>query len=106
MQIADYAVIGIYLLVVIFIGLRARRTVHTSADFFLSGRSLPASITGLAFMAANLGSVDLVVFAENGAKYGMFTNQLYWIGSVPAMVFASLVMVPFFYRSGVRSVPE
>jgi len=106
MQIADYAVIGVYLLVVVFIGLRARRTVHTSADFFLSGRSLPASITGLAFMAANLGSFELMGFAANGAKYGMFTNQLYWIGSVPAMVFASLVMVPFFYRTGVRSVPE
>jgi SSS family solute:Na+ symporter len=106
MHIADYAVIGIYLLVVIFIGFRARRSVHTSADFFLSGRSLPAWITGLAFMAANLGSFELMGFAANGAKYGMFTNQLSWIGSVPAMVFAGLVMVPFFYRSGVRSVPE
>lgn len=106
MRIADYAVIGIYLLVVIFIGLRARRSVHTSADFFLSGRSLPASITGLAFMAANLGSFELMGYAANGAKFGMFTNQLAWIGSVPAMIFASLVMVPFFYRTNVRSVPE
>src|SRR5207248_6058709 len=100
MQIADYAVIGVYLLVVVFIGLRARRTVHTSADFFLSGRSLPASITGLAFMAANLGSFELMGFAANGAKDCMFTNQLSWIDSLPAMVFAGLVMAPFSYRTG------
>lgn len=106
MRIADYAVIAIYLVVVITIGLRAGRSVRTSADFFLSGRSLPASITGLAFMAANLGSFELMGYAANGAKFGMFTNQLAWIGSVPAMIFASLVMVPFFYRTGVRSVPE
>lgn len=106
MQILDYAVIAVYFLVIIYIGLRTRRSVHTSADFFLSGRSLPAWISGLAFMAANLGSFELMGAAANGAKYGMFTNQLSWIGSVPAMIFSGLVMIPFFYRSQVRSVPE
>ena len=102
----DYAVLVVYFAVVLYIGLRTRRSVHTSDDFFLSGRSLPAWITGLAFMAANLGSFELMGLAANGAKYGMFTNQLYWIGSVPAMIFAGLVMVRFFYASKVRSVPE
>ncbi|HWB95345.1 MAG TPA: sodium/solute symporter [Bryobacteraceae bacterium] len=102
----DYAVLAAYFLVVIAIGLRTRRSVHTSDDFFLSGRSLPSWITGLAFMAANLGSFELMGFAANGAKYGMFTNQLYWIGSVPAMIFAGLVMVRFFYNAKIRSVPE
>ncbi len=106
MRIIDYAVVVAYFLVVIYVGLSTRRSVHTSKDFFLSGRSLPAWITGLAFMAANLGSFELMGFAANGAKYGMFTNQLYWLGSVPAMVFSALVMVPIFYKSGVRSVPE
>ena len=106
MGIFDYAVIAVYFLVVLFIGLRTRKSVHTSDDFFLSGRSLPAWITGLAFMAANLGSFELMGFAANGAKYGMFTNQLYWLGSVPAMIFAGLVMVRVFHRANVRSVPE
>ena len=102
----DYAILAVYFLVVIAIGIRTRRSVHTSDDFFLSGRSLPSWITGLAFMAANFGSFELMGFAANGAKYGMFTNQLYWIGSVPAMIFSGLVMVRFFYNAKVRSVPE
>lgn len=106
MHALDYGIIAAYFCTVVLIGLSTRRSVHSSEDFFLSGRSLPAWITGLAFMAANLGAFELMGFAANGAKYGMFTNQLYWIGSVPAMIFASLVMIPFFYGSKVRSVPE
>jgi len=106
MGIPDYAILVAYFLIVVYIGVRTRRSVHTSDDFFLSGRSLPAWITGLAFMAANLGSFELMGFAANGAKYGMFTNQLYWLGSVPAMIFAGLVMVRIFYGAKVRSVPE
>src|SRR3984885_1878640 len=106
MGIFDYAILAVYFLIVILIGLRTRKSVHTSDDFFLSGRSLPAWITGLAFMAANLGSFELMGFAANGAKYGMFSNQLCWIGSVPAMIFSGLVMVRIFYGSNVRSVPE
>jgi solute:Na+ symporter, SSS family len=102
----DYAVVILYFLAVLLIGLRTSKSVHTSKDFFLSGRSLPAWITGLAFMAANLGSFELMGFAANGAKYGMFTNQLCWIGSVPAMIFSGLVMVRIFYGSEVRTVPE
>ena len=103
---ADYAIIGLYFIAVIAVGLRAKRSVHTSEDFFLSGRSLPLRITGLAFMAANLGSFELMGFAANGAKYGVFTAQLYWLGSVPAMIFSGLVMVRAFYVMQVRSVPE
>jgi SSS family solute:Na+ symporter len=106
MSIYDYPILILYFLAVILIGLRTRKSVHTSDDFFLSGRSIPAWITGLAFMAANLGSFELMGFAANGAKYGMFTNQLCWLGSVPAMIFSSLVMVRVFYCANVRSVPE
>jgi SSS family solute:Na+ symporter len=106
MRFFDYAILALYFLTVILIGLRTRKSVHTSDDFFLSSRSLPAWITGLAFMAANLGSFELMGFAANGAKYGMFSNQLCWIGSVPAMIFSGLVMVRIFYGSKVRSVPE
>lgn len=106
MQILDYVVIAIYFCIVVYVGLRAGRFVHTSEDFFLSGRSLPLWLTSTAFMAANLGSFELMGFTANAVKYGMFTAQLYWLGSVPAMIFAGLVMTPAFYAANVRSVPE
>jgi solute:Na+ symporter, SSS family len=92
--------------VVLGIGLVARRYVRTGLDFFLSGRSLPAWITGLAFIAANLGALEILGLAANGAKYGIATVHFYWIGAVPAMVFLGIVMMPFYYGSKVRSVPE
>jgi SSS family solute:Na+ symporter len=106
MTLLDYLVIAAYFLLVVYIGLRARRSVSTSDDFFLAGRGLPLWLTGLSFMAANLGSFELMGFVATAAKYGMFTAQLYWWGSVPAMIFAGLVMVRCFYATKVRSVPE
>jgi SSS family solute:Na+ symporter len=102
----DYAILAVYFVVVLGIGLAARRQVHTGLDFFLSGRSLPAWITGLAFIAANLGALEILGLAANGAKYGVATVHFYWIGAVPAMVFLGIVMMPFYYNAKVRSVPE
>lgn len=102
----DYTILSIYFLVVLGIGFAARRSIKTSLDFFLSGRSLPAWITGLAFVAANLGATEIIGMAANGAKYGVYTVHWYWIGAIPAMVFLGLVMMPFYYGSKVRSVPE
>ena len=106
MNAIDYVILIIYFGVVIAIGLLARRAVATSEDFLLSGRSLPAWITGLAFIAANLGAIEILGMAANGAQYGVMTAHFYWIGAVPAMVFLGLVMMPFYYGSRVRSVPE
>jgi SSS family solute:Na+ symporter len=105
-SLLDYFIIVAYFAVVIYIGLRTKRRVHNSEDFFLSGRSLPALTTGIAFVAANMGSFELMGAAANGAKYGMFSTHLAWIGCVPAMIFSGLVMVRFFYGSKARSVPE
>src|SRR6201989_3029307 len=102
----DYAIIAVYFLVVLGIGFAARRYVKTSLDYFLSGRSLPAWITGLAFVSANLGALELLGQAANGAQYGIAGVHFYWIGAIPAMVFLGLVMMPFYYGSKVRSVPE
>lgn len=102
----DYTILALYFVVVLGIGFAARRSVKTSLDFFLSGRSLPAWITGLAFVAANLGATEILGMAANGAQYGVYTVHWYWIGAVPAMVFLGLVMMPFYYGSKVRSVPE
>jgi SSS family solute:Na+ symporter len=102
----DYTILAIYFLVVLGIGAVARLSVKTDIDFFLSGRSLPAWITGLAFVAANLGALEILGMAANGAQYGVATVHFYWIGAVPAMIFLGIVMMPFYYGAKVRSVPE
>ncbi|MDH6122662.1 sodium:solute symporter family protein [Kitasatospora sp. GAS204B] len=102
----DYALLAVYFAVVLGIGALARRSVSSSLDFFLSGRSLPAWLTGLAFISANLGAVEIFGMTANGAQFGVPTFHYYWIGAIPAMVFLGLVMMPFYYGSKVRSVPE
>jgi SSS family solute:Na+ symporter len=102
----DYAILAVYFLVVLGIGAVARLSVKTDVDFFLSGRRLPAWITGLAFIAANLGALEVLGQAANGAQYGVAAVHYYWIGAVPAMIFLGLVMMPFYYGAKVRSVPE
>ncbi len=103
---ADYLILFIYFVAVLGIGFAARRVIKTSLDYFLSGRSLPAWITGLAFISANLGALEILGMAANGAQFGVATVHYYWIGAVPAMVFLGIVMMPFYYGSKVRSVPE
>ena len=102
----DYGILIVYFVVVLGIGFIARLTIKTDLDFFLSGRSLPAWITGLAFIAANLGALEILGQAANGAQYGVAAVHYYWIGAVPAMVFLGIVMMPFYYGAKVRSVPE
>ncbi|GAA0423285.1 sodium:solute symporter [Actinoplanes capillaceus] len=102
----DYLILAVYFVTVLGVGFAARRAIRSSADFFLSGRSMPAWVTGLAFISANLGALEIVGMAANGAQYGLMTLHYYWIGAVPAMVFLGIVMMPFYYGSKVRSVPE
>jgi solute:Na+ symporter, SSS family len=106
MNALDYLILALYFATVLGVGFAARRAIRTSVDFFLSGRSLPAWVTGLAFVSANLGALEIIGMAANGAQYGMMTTHYYWIGAVPAMVFLGIVMMPFYYGSKVRSVPE
>ncbi len=102
----DYSFVAVYIFFVIAIGIITRRKVLTSEDYFLSGRSLPAWICALAFLSANIGATELIGMAANGSNYGLGTVHYYWIGAVPAMVFLGLIMMPFYYGSKVRSVPE
>ena len=102
----DVALIVIYFTFVIGIGFALRRLIKTSTDFFLSGRSLPSWITGIAFVSANLGAIEILGMSASGAQYGISIVHYYWIGAVPAMVFLGVVMMPFYYGSKVRSVPE
>jgi len=102
----DYAILLVYFAFVLGIGWVLRRSVKSSDDFFMSGRSIPTWIAGLAFLSANLGAQEVIGMAASGAKYGMMTSHFYWVGAIPAMVFVGIFMMPFYYGSRARSVPE
>src|SRR3954449_2086756 len=102
----DWTVMLIYFVFVLGIGFALKRFMRTSTDFFLSGRSIPAWITGLAFISANLGAQEVIGMGASGAKYGIATSHFYWIGAIPAMIFVGIFMMPFYYGSKARSVPE
>src|SRR5258708_5057071 len=102
----DYVLIAIYFVFVLGIGFIARSQISTTLDFFLSGRRMPAWVTGLAFISATLGAIEFMGMAATGADVGISTMHYYWIGAVPAMLFLGVVMMPFYYGSKVRSVPE
>jgi len=102
----DYAIMAVYFAFVLGIGVVLRRSVHTGTDFFLAGRAVPAWIAGLAFLSANLGAQEVIGMGASGAKYGVATSHFYWVGAIPAMVFVGLFMMPFYYGSRARSVPE
>jgi SSS family solute:Na+ symporter len=102
----DYAILSLYFIFVLGIGWTLKRHMKTSTDFFLSGRSIPAWIAGLAFISANLGAQEVIGMGASGAKYGIMTNHFYWVGAIPAMVFVGIFMMPFYYGSKARSVPE
>src|SRR6476620_5887687 len=97
---------GVYFAFVLGIGVALKRYMRTSTDFFLAGRAIPAWICGLAFISANLGAQEVIGMGASGAKYGIATSHFYWIGAIPAMVFVGLFMMPFYYGSRARSVPE
>src|SRR5919107_3819001 len=102
----DYLIMLIYLAFVLGIGFALKRFMRTSEDFFLSGRSIPAWVCGLAFISANLGAQEVIGMAASGAKYGIAPSHFYWLGAIPAMVFVGIFMMPFYYGSRARSVPE
>ncbi|THD83242.1 MAG: Na+/galactose cotransporter [Phenylobacterium sp.] len=106
MAAIDWAIVAVYILFVLAIGVLAARRTKSGTDFFLAGRSLPAWVCGLAFISANLGATEVIGMGASGAKYGMATAHFYWIGAIPAMVFVGVLMMPFYYGSRARSAPE
>lgn len=106
LQFIDYAILVLYFCFVLGIGWALKRHMTGSKEFFLSGRSIPAWVTGLAFLSANLGAQEVIGMAASGAKYGIMTSHFYWVGAIPAMVFLAVFMMPFYYGSKARSVPE
>lgn len=106
LNLLDYTILGIYLAFVIGIGFALKRYTKSAEDFFLSGRAIPGWVTGLAFISANLGAQELIGMAASGAEYGIMTSHFYWVGAIPAMVFLGIFMMPMYYGSKAKSVPE
>jgi len=106
LTLIDWLIMFVYFVFVLGIGFALKRYMKSSTDFFLAGRSLPAWVCGLAFISANLGAQEVIGMAASGAKYGIATSHFYWIGAIPAMVFVGVFMMPFYYGSRARSVPE
>jgi solute:Na+ symporter, SSS family len=102
----DYVSLVIYFAFVLGIGWMAKKKITSSSDFLTSRHSVPVWITSLAFIAANLGAQEMIGMCASGAKYGIMTAHFYWLGAVPAMVFVGVFMMPFYYGSKARSVPE
>jgi SSS family solute:Na+ symporter len=102
----DWLLMLVYFGFVLGVGVALKRHTRTSKDFFLAGRSMPAWVCGLAFISANLGAQEIVGMGASGAKYGIATSHFYWIGAIPAMVFLGVFMMPYYYGSRARSVPE
>ncbi|MGC2547825.1 MAG: sodium:solute symporter family protein [Silvibacterium sp.] len=102
----DWLIMLLYFVFVLGIGFALKRYMKTSKDFFQAGQALPAWICGLAFISANLGAQEVIGMGASGAKYGIVTSHFYWIGAIPAMIFVGVFMMPFYYGSKARSVPE
>jgi solute:Na+ symporter, SSS family len=102
----DYAIVATYFVVILLVGYRLRKRMVSTTEYFLAGRSLPVGVTGIAFVAANCGALEIMGMISTSAKYGARANHFYWVGAIPAMLFLSLYMMPIYYRSRVRSVPE
>jgi SSS family solute:Na+ symporter len=106
LHIADYLIIIVYFLFVIGVGFIIKKRIKSSRDFLTSGRNIPLWITSLAFISANLGAQEVLGMVASGAKYGIMTVHFYWVGAIFAMVFLGVFMMPFYYGSRARSVPE
>src|SRR5262249_31009546 len=106
LQPVDWAVLLVYFGFVVGVGWALRRQMKSPEEFLLSGRSIPVWVAGLAFLSANLGALEVMGMAGNGYKYGLLTAHFYWVGAIPAMVFLGVRMMPFYYGSRARSVPE
>src|SRR5437764_2015129 len=101
----DVLIIVVYFIAVLGIGFYLKRYTKTGEDFFLAGREMTAWVAGLSFLAANLGSLELMGWAAASYQYGILAAHWYWIGAIPAMLFLAIVMIPFYYISKTHSVP-
>src|SRR6516162_1038347 len=105
LSFVDFVIVVFYFALVLAIGFYLKEQANTGEDFFMAGRKMTAWVAGLSFLAANLGSLELMGWAAASYQYGILATHWYWIGAIPAMLFLALVMMPFYYISRTHSVP-
>lgn len=103
---ADYQIILAYLVGTVALGVLIGRRIRTGTDFFLAGRRLPWWAIGMSLVATDIGGTDIIGVGGAAYSHGLAVANFEWIGCVPAMIVAAFVFVPFFYRTGVFTVPE
>ncbi|TGL56337.1 Na+/galactose cotransporter [Leptospira ognonensis] len=102
----DFLIIFVFVIFMIIIGYLLKRRMKGSVDFLLAGRKIPGWITGIAFISANISALELLGMSASGAEYGFLTFHFYYLGAIPGMIFLGIFMMPFYYSTRIRSVPE
>ena len=106
MHSLDLVVIVGYVLLIIIVGLRVASRVKDAKDFFLAGRSLTWWVIGLSIIGSNIDTNSYVGASGNAYTIGIAQANFEWIGAIPAMIIASLIFIPLYWRAGVYSIPE
>ena len=109
---ADWLIFLIYGFFVLSAGFSLAPSIAGSQDYLQAGRKQPGWLCGLALVGASMGSLEVLGMGAAGARYGVASIGLFALGSIPAMLFAGLVLMPVFYGATsatgapVRSIPE
>jgi len=102
----DYFVVIAYFVGILILGYYFKRFVDSSEDYFLGGRSLPFWAIGMSIVVSDIGALDFVGVSGQAYRYGISVGNFDWIGSVPAMLLAAFIFIPYFWRGGMYTIPE
>ena len=106
LAVIDVIVIAVYLIGNVAIGVYFSKYVDSAGDLFLAGRALPFWAVGMSIVVSDIGATDMISGAGAAYKFGISQANFDWIGSMPAMIVAAFVFVPYYWRSGVFTIPE
>jgi len=102
----DYLVVVVYMVGMVLLGLYLRKFVHSAGDYFLSGKTLPFWAIGMSIVATDIGLMDFIGVSGQAYRYGIAVGNFDWIGSVPAMLLAAFIFIPYFWKAGLYTIPE
>ena len=102
----DYTIVIAYLLGVLVAGIYFGRFVRSPADLFLAGKGLPFWAIGMSIVGSDIGATDFIAVAGGTYRFGLAQANFDWLGSMPALLIAGFLFVPFYWRSGVYTIPE
>ncbi len=105
LSVIDWAILLLYIGFIVWMGFYLKRFTHNEEDYFLAGRKNSAWVAGIAFMSANMGAMEVIGYAGQSVKYGLYAAHFYLIGAIPAMLFLGVFMMPFYYQNKIKSIP-